>query len=111
MRIPDFPKRENMNMENVILELMDSVAKEELALSNLLNSESKKIDAFVGSHLNFPTYPSNKDILEFNRSIHKIVESILMKEWLLYKKLETILGANEEYCDRKEKNCTCEPCE
>lgn len=105
MKIPDLPKRDGQTMEEIMLDLMDSIAKEETAIAHLLNSESKKIEAFVGDHLDFPTCPTNQEILYFNKSVHRIVEAVLMKEWLLYKKLETVIGVKEEHKDKQKKDC------
>lgn len=105
MKIPDFPKRDGHTMEDTILDLMDSIAKEEKAIAHLLDSESKKIEAFVGCEFNFPTTPTNQEILHFNKSIHRIVEAVLMKEWLLYKKLETVIGVKEDYDDKHNTHC------
>lgn len=71
---------------------MHSVAQEEYALLSYLQSEAKKIEAFAGKDLDFPTCPTSLDILEFNQSTNQMVDSILMKEWLLLRKLETVIG-------------------
>lgn len=105
MKIPDFPSRDGQTIDDTIVELMDSIAKEEIALSNLLNSESKKIDAFVGKNFDFPTCPSNEQILSFNKSVHKITEAVLMKEWLLYQKLITVIDLNDNNKEKHKKDC------
>ena len=91
MGIPRLPKEKHRpNLDETIIDLMESIAKEELALSQLISSESNKINAFVGEHLDFPTCPTTTEILTFNHSVNKLIDTVLMKEWLLLKKLETV---------------------
>ncbi|WP_442597924.1 hypothetical protein [Neobacillus sp. D3-1R] len=82
--------------EEIIAKLMESIAEEEIALANIISSEADKINAFVGESLDFPTSPTNQEILAFNQSIHRIIESVLMKEWLLLRKLETVISLKEK---------------
>ncbi|WP_412103386.1 hypothetical protein [Rossellomorea aquimaris] len=83
--------------EEVLAKLMESIVDEEMALSNLISSEADKINAFVGKGLDFPTSPTNQEIVSFNQSTHRVMESISMKEWLLLKKLETVLLLLEKF--------------
>lgn len=91
MSIPRLPKEKHRpTLDETIIDLMESIAKEELAMSHLINCEANKIKAFVGNNLDFPTYPSNSEILAFNKSIGSLMDTLLMKEWLLLKKLEAV---------------------
>lgn len=94
-------------MDETIIDLMESIAKEELALSHLINSESQKINAFVGKNLNFPTNPTNSEILTFNQSVNRMIDTVLMKEWLLLKKLETVTHIKSSY-DHSSETCCCD---
>lgn len=97
MIIPNIFQGKNApTIEEVIAKLLESIAEEELALANIISSEADKINAFVGKNLDFPTSPTNKEILDFNQSIYRVIESVLMKEWLLYKRLETIISLKEK---------------
>ncbi|WP_416829201.1 hypothetical protein [Ectobacillus polymachus] len=87
--IPAEPHRPNR--KEIIIDLLESIALEEIALSHLLNAEAEKIQAFVGECKDFPTEPTNCEILQFNREATRFVETILMKEWLLLRKLENVL--------------------
>jgi hypothetical protein len=78
-------------LQNVLINLIDSVAREENALAHLIKAEADKVQAFVGKHCDFPTHPSNNEIIKLNRSVTQLLESIVMKEWLLLKKLEDTL--------------------
>jgi hypothetical protein len=79
------------NLQNVLVNLIESVAQEESALAHLIKAEADKVQAFVGKHCDFPTHPSNNEIIKLNRSVTQLLESIVMKEWLLLKKLEDTL--------------------
>lgn len=97
MIIPNVLRDKNPpSNEEIIAKLMESIAEEEIALAHILSSEADKINAFVGKNLDFPTLPSNKEIIAFNQSTHRIIESVLMKEWLLLKKLETVISLKEK---------------
>jgi hypothetical protein len=97
MIIPNINHEENTpSFEEVITKIIDSVAEEEMALARLISSEAVKINAFVGEDLDFPTSPTNEEIIKFNKSIQKIIDSVMMKEWLLYKRLEIVLTLLEK---------------
>lgn len=68
--------------------LLESIATEEDALGKLINAEAKKVQAFSGKHLDFPTKPTNREIIKFNQGVTRLLETILFKEWILIKKLE-----------------------
>lgn len=97
MIIPNIYKGENTpSLDEAITKIIDSVAEEEMALAQLISSEANKINAFVGEYSNFPTSPTNREILKFNQSIQNIIDSVMMKEWLLYKKIEMVLTLIEK---------------
>ncbi|WP_064094019.1 hypothetical protein [Rossellomorea aquimaris] len=82
--------------EEIVSKLLESIVEEEIAITNLISSEADKITAFVGEKNNFPTNPTNQEIITFNQTIYRIIESLLMKEWLLLKKIETVLSLKEK---------------
>ncbi|GKU78117.1 hypothetical protein [Paenibacillus sp. L3-i20] len=77
-------------MSEALSHLIESIALEEKALSQLVVSEANKIEAFVGKQQNFPLHPSSDEIIRFNHSVISVLDSIQMAEWLLFKKLHTI---------------------
>ncbi|ANB61370.1 hypothetical protein [Anoxybacteroides amylolyticum] len=92
MSMPEIPKMTHRpDKKEVIIDLLESIALEEVALSHILNAEAEKIQAFVGKCLDFPTKPNNHEILTFNKSVQSLLETVVMKEWLLLKKLEDVL--------------------
>lgn len=86
--IPEEPHRPTS--DDVMVDLLGSIAMEEIAISHLLNAEAKKMQAFVGRELNFPTNPSNAEIFQFNKEAVRFIESLVMKEWLLLRKFQNV---------------------
>jgi hypothetical protein len=79
------------SLNHVLFDLIKSVANEEEALALLIRAEADKIQAFIGKQCDFPTKPCNEEIIELNQSVKQMLETIVMKEWLLLKKLERTL--------------------
>ncbi|MCS7460413.1 hypothetical protein N0M98_09690 [Paenibacillus doosanensis] len=100
-KIPEEPYRPTK--EEVVIDLLKSIAMEETAISHLLNAEAEKIQAFVGKCLDFPTSPTTREIIKFEGQVFKLVDIIVMKEWLLLRKLENVI----EF-DCMEPCCECE---
>lgn len=97
MGMPQIPEGKFRPTRNeVIIDLFESIALEEIALSHIINAESEKIQAFVGKELDFPTCPSNREIITFNQTVNQFLETVIMKEWLLLKKMENVMRIDEE---------------
>lgn len=89
--MPEIPKgKYRPTIDETIIDLLESIALEEIALSHLINAEAENLQAFVGKDLNFPTNPSNSDILRFNVSVLRLMETLMFKELFLLRKLETV---------------------
>ncbi|WP_281888753.1 hypothetical protein [Paenibacillus sp. YYML68] len=101
MSMPSIPEGKfRPSMDETIVDLFESIALEEIAISHLMNAEAEKIQAFVGSKGNFPTCPTTEQIIRFNRQVSKFLEVIVMKEWLLLRKLDDVMLLKEqEDCD------------
>jgi hypothetical protein len=107
MSMPQIPKMTHRpDKQEVIIDLLESIALEEVALSHILNAEAEKIQAFVGDCLDFPTKPNNHEIIKFNKSVHDLIETIVIKEWLLLKKLENVMELIPIHHDK----CECSSC-
>ncbi|MFD2672687.1 hypothetical protein [Marinicrinis sediminis] len=92
MSMPEIPENKfRPSIKEVYIDLLESIALEEISISHLLNAEAEKIQAFVGKDLEFPLYPTTEEIIGFNQSVRKFVDTIVMKEWLLLKKLESVV--------------------
>ncbi len=90
--MPEIPKGTNRpSLDETLIDLLESIALEEMALAHLINAEAEELQAFVGKHLDFPSNPSNDDILRFNVTIARLMETLMFKELFLLRKLETAL--------------------
>lgn len=90
--------------DKVVDDLLDSIAQEEMALASLVDAEASKLKAFVGDCCNFPTNPSNHEIITINKSVTRLLETVVMKEWLLLKKLEDVI---DFHCKLHPESCHC----
>lgn len=73
-----------------ITHLLQSIASEEESLAKLLRTEADKTSSFVGRDLDFPTAPTTQEILLYNHSVIQFLDSMVMTQWLMLKKLHTI---------------------
>src|SRR5690625_5206970 len=100
MSMPTIPEeRYRPTKEQVVIDLLKSIAMEETALAHLIKAESKKVKAFVGSDKHFPLCRSAKEIIEFNSQVFKLLDVIVMKEWLLLRKLRDVAELAPWLCD------------
>lgn len=91
MSMPQIPQNKHRpTIDETIIDLLESIALEEIALSHIINAEAEKIQAFVGKDLDFPTNPTNSDILRFNATVLRLMETLMFKELFLLRKLETV---------------------
>lgn len=91
MSMPQIPENKHRpTIDETIIDLLESIALEEIALSHIINAEAEKIQAFVGKNLDFPTDPTNGDILRFNATVLRLMETLMFKELFLLRKLETV---------------------
>ncbi|WP_240666752.1 hypothetical protein [Longirhabdus pacifica] len=90
--MPSIPESKfRPSFKEVIVDLLESIALEENALSHIMNAEAEKIQAFVGKDLDFPSNPSIKEIIVFNQAVDSLLHTVVMKEWLLLRKLENVM--------------------
>jgi len=126
MSMPIVPKQPNRpDLEKTVIDLLESIALEEIALSHLLNAEAEKIQSFLCKFLECEK-ADHMELISFNKTVNSTLSTIVMKEFLLLRKLETTLQITEEknFCksDPKKKQpkkkcpplcppgCKCENC-
>lgn len=91
MGMPEIPRGENRpNQRETLIDLLESIALEEMALAHLMNAEAEKLQAFVGEDLDFPTHPGNDEILRFQVTINRFMETVMFQQMFLLRKLETV---------------------
>ncbi|WP_166246065.1 hypothetical protein [Paenibacillus turpanensis] len=89
MSMPKYPEERKMrSYQEIVKDILESVALEELAIAHLINAEAEKIQAFTGHYGGFPTAPSNKQINEFQTQVARILEALAEKQKILVRTIE-----------------------
>ncbi|WP_442597921.1 hypothetical protein [Neobacillus sp. D3-1R] len=83
--IPDITPDINLKREDVINLLLTSIALEEIGLAHLINAEGEKLQKAIEVANCF------EDLLYANRSVEKMLRTIIKKEMLLQFKLEDVM--------------------
>ncbi|MGE5456010.1 MAG: hypothetical protein ACM3O4_02785 [Ignavibacteriales bacterium] len=92
MSMPEIPENKHRpNLKCTVIDLLESIALEEISLSHLLNAEAEKIQAFVGKGLDFPLCSNYKGVVAFSKLSVDFLEKIIMKQWLLTTKLNKVI--------------------
>lgn len=124
MSMPQIPEEKHRPcLKETVIDLLESIALEEIALSHLVNAEAEKIQAFLHTIKESHSCHKGDDFIKFNESIGKIIDTVIMKEWILLKKLESVMEIDfkehpkKEHCEDKryhhdfwEKDCQCDEC-
>ena len=97
MSMPKFPKdTETLTKENVLNQILSSIAMEELGLAHVLNVEGEKMQYILGTLEGVvpPAVPPTIDqILQANESIRKTLGTILAQQMFLSSKMAEALEA------------------
>ncbi len=90
MGMPEVPKRENLpNIEEVVVQILESIAIEELAIAHIMNAEGEKMQAIV-KELNAVTLSSDW-VSEAFKNTTTTLNTLIMKEWMMLNKMENAL--------------------
>lgn len=85
----------DIEREQVIILLLESIALEEIALAHILNAEAEKMQLVVGTLSGITPWlgpPTARELIELNEDIDSLIHVIIKKEMLLLLKLEDILS-------------------
>jgi len=99
MSVPKFPTdTDNLTRDNVINQILSSIAMEELGLSHIINVEGEKMQYILGTleGVKPPDVPPTiEQVLDANASIQKLLDTIMKQQMFLKSKMSTILCAAE----------------
>lgn len=91
MSMPSFPPHgADMTREEALTMIIASIAMEELALSHILNAEGEKLQYILKA---LPPCAEGQEILEVNRSVNKLLDTVTQTQILLKGKLALALEA------------------
>jgi len=96
MSMPKFPTNiDGLTRENVINQILSSIAMEELALSHILNAEGEKIQYVLGTLDGnvLSEAPSIEQVLAVNQSVRRLLETTSRLQMILSGKMTDALRA------------------
>lgn len=97
MSQPSFPTSVPLTREDVINQILSSIAMEELGLSHIINTEGEKLQYALGTipGVSGPDEPlSLNDLLELNKSVRDTLDSTMQNQMLLKVKMQSALTAS-----------------
>ncbi len=101
MGMPQVPKRDKLPcIEDVVIQLLESVAIEELAMAHIINAEGEKMQALVKQM-------AHSDICcdcitDAFKQTNQTINSLIMKEWVMLNKINAAMDIYAKF-DREEK--------
>lgn len=93
MSRPQFPLPPDFTRQDVINQIISSIATEELALSHILNAEGEKIQYAVGTLPGLPDPATLEEVTEVNESAVDLLGTVLENQIVLTGKLTQALQA------------------
>jgi hypothetical protein len=105
MSMPKFPEKPDISIEDSIVQVISSIAMEELALSHILNAEGEKLQFALGTlHQKNPHMPISIDeLLKVNDSVKEMLSAVTMSQMFLVGKLSTAISALNSTKDKGPK--------
>lgn len=93
---PSFPDNPDFTREDVINQILSSIAMEELGLSHVINAEGEKLQYVLGT-LPGVTGPEAtiEDILNTNESVQNLLQNASYNQLLLRSKMQQALNSSE----------------
>ncbi len=86
MGMPEVPKRDKLpNIKEALIQILESVALEELAMAHIMNAEGEKMQAIIANinHHNV----CDDCISEAFKSTNSTINNLIMKEWVMLNKI------------------------
>ncbi|MGL4345638.1 MAG: hypothetical protein ACRCTE_10595 [Cellulosilyticaceae bacterium] len=106
MGMPQIPDGKNRpNFEETIIDLLESVALEEMALAHMMNAEGEKMQELVRQFRCMDICFCEME--DASKNMQHMVSSMIMKEWLLMSKLHTIIEVKETMQGPSERQGHC----
>ncbi len=112
--IPEGTYRPNSN--EVIIDLLESIALDHMSLAHLMNAEGEKLQETVNKYACDEI--SYCDVECSFQSANKLLNNVIMQQWLLFNRLNTVLDVQNQCtnnnintnCSNQSKPDTCTSC-
>jgi len=88
--VPDITPEIRLNRKDTINLLLTSIAMEEISISHVLNAEAEKVQHVLKMDVCF------EDLMRTNRSLERVIRTLIKKEMLLQFKLENIMDMEKQ---------------
>ena len=109
MGMPQIPDGVNRpTTEEVFIDLLESIALEEMAISHILNAEGEKLQAVLASFKNNKTDVCG--LHKISANINQTIGDLIIKEWLLLKKFNSIKDLSSHLLKPTKNSCNCTSC-
>lgn len=96
MSNPTFPDNPDVTRDDVVNQILSSIAMEELGLSHIINAEGEKLQYILGTLPGVPEPGATiEDLLEINKSIQNTLQNAAYNQLLLKSKMGQALSASE----------------
>lgn len=91
MGMPQIPEGiHRPNFQETMVDLLESIALEEMALSHILNAQGEQMQAMVQQYTACSL--SHNHLQQGCHDTQTLLNTMIMKQWLLYNKLGTVLN-------------------
>ncbi|MTI81694.1 MAG: hypothetical protein FH758_12605 [Firmicutes bacterium] len=101
------PKLPDVNQEQSLTDLLESIALEEGALAAMINAEAEKVQA-VAVRMKLDNHLQRKidfaEIIEFQKTVASIIKTMINMQMLLQFKMENVLDAKLQLEKKKLKS-------
>ena len=107
MGMPQIPEGTNRpSLDETIVDLLESIALEEMAMAHIMNAEGEKLQAVIKQ---FDNNDICHTILESScKDTQSMMNNLIMKEWLLLNRMNSIMKISDN--NDKEKGSQCHNC-
>ncbi len=108
MGMPQVPDRECLpSIEEVVIQILESVALEELAMAHIINAEGERMQVLVKQMEQCNV--CSDCIADAFKNTNATINSLIMKEWVMINKLSTTLEIFNKF-EKEKSHSSCKPC-
>lgn len=106
MGMPQIPDGTNRpNLEELVIDLFEAIALDQMAISHVLNAEGEKLQSVVASFKNQNL--SVSDLNTIHNNTHQTISDLIVKEWLLLSKFNNVRDLSNSILENTNLETTC----